>query len=75
MALIFVPVMSQRLVAKQSQFKPEMEEFRKRMEDARAEGNNQQSKLIIYLFRCYIPLFSSANDFIGTKNFYERKGY
>uniref|UniRef100_A0A7E4W3K0 Mitochondrial inner membrane protein OXA1 n=1 Tax=Panagrellus redivivus TaxID=6233 RepID=A0A7E4W3K0_PANRE len=40
LACIYVPIMSQRLVAKQSAFKPELEEFKNRMNDARAEGNN-----------------------------------
>jgi YidC/Oxa1 family membrane protein insertase len=39
-ALIYVPIMSQRNIAKQSKYKPELDEFKKRMEDSRAEGNN-----------------------------------
>uniref|UniRef100_A0AC34QRQ0 Membrane insertase YidC/Oxa/ALB C-terminal domain-containing protein n=1 Tax=Panagrolaimus sp. JU765 TaxID=591449 RepID=A0AC34QRQ0_9BILA len=37
---IFVPIMSQKLVAKQSQYKPELDGFRKKLQDAQAEGNN-----------------------------------
>uniref|UniRef100_A0AC34F439 Membrane insertase YidC/Oxa/ALB C-terminal domain-containing protein n=1 Tax=Panagrolaimus sp. ES5 TaxID=591445 RepID=A0AC34F439_9BILA len=39
-ALIYVPIMSQRNVAKQSKYKPELDEFKQKMEDAKAEGNH-----------------------------------
>uniref|UniRef100_A0A914Y336 Membrane insertase YidC/Oxa/ALB C-terminal domain-containing protein n=1 Tax=Panagrolaimus superbus TaxID=310955 RepID=A0A914Y336_9BILA len=39
-ALIYVPIMSQKLVAKQSKYKPELDEFKDRMQDAKAEGNH-----------------------------------
>ena len=38
--MYWVPVMSQKLVAKQSAYKPQLDEFRDRMEEARGEGNN-----------------------------------
>ncbi|PAV63731.1 hypothetical protein WR25_11563 [Diploscapter pachys] len=40
LSLIIVPIMSQRLVAKQQQFKPELDEVRQRIDEARKEGNN-----------------------------------
>ncbi|CAJ0924327.1 unnamed protein product, partial [Mesorhabditis belari] len=40
LALIGVPIMSQKLVAKQSKYKKELDAFRNRIEDARREGDN-----------------------------------
>lgn len=39
LALIFVPIASQRLVAKQSRYKKELDEFRIRILEAKKEGN------------------------------------
>lgn len=39
--LIGVPIMSQRMVAKQSLYKKEIDEFRERMNKANSEGNSQ----------------------------------
>lgn len=38
--MVFVPIMSQKLVAKQSMYKKELDEFRERIMDAKKEGNN-----------------------------------
>ncbi|KAJ1373735.1 hypothetical protein KIN20_036230 [Parelaphostrongylus tenuis] len=58
LALIFVPVMSQRLVAKQSQYKKELSDFRQRMESARLEGNNLLQQQI----------FMEQRDFLKSKD-------
>ncbi|CAI4222203.1 unnamed protein product [Auanema sp. JU1783] len=58
LALIIVPVMSQRLVAKQSQYKTELNEFRERMEEARKEGNNMLQQQV----------FMEQRDFLRSKD-------
>ncbi|GMR50543.1 hypothetical protein PMAYCL1PPCAC_20738 [Pristionchus mayeri] len=58
LALIYVPIMSQRLVAKQNQYKPELDKFRERQEDARREGNNQLCQQI----------FIEQRDFMKAKD-------
>lgn len=58
LALIIVPVMSQRLVAKQSKYKKELDEFRTRLEDARKEGNNLLRKLLFMKF-AFMVLYTS----------------
>ncbi|VDK43691.1 unnamed protein product, partial [Cylicostephanus goldi] len=58
LALIIVPIMSQRLVAKQSQYKKELDEFRARLEDARREGNNLLQQQI----------FLEQRDFLKSKD-------
>ncbi|MFH4984268.1 hypothetical protein AB6A40_010977 [Gnathostoma spinigerum] len=40
LSLIIVPIMSQRLIAKQSMYRKELAEFQERISDARREGNN-----------------------------------
>uniref|UniRef100_A0A1I7XGW5 DUF106 domain-containing protein n=1 Tax=Heterorhabditis bacteriophora TaxID=37862 RepID=A0A1I7XGW5_HETBA len=56
--LISVPIMSQRLVAKQSKYKKELDEFRQRMDDARNEGNNLLQQQI----------FLEQRDFLKSKD-------
>ncbi|EYC24610.1 hypothetical protein Y032_0013g2003 [Ancylostoma ceylanicum] len=58
LALIIVPIMSQRLVAKQSQYKKELDDFRTRLEDARKEGNNLLQQQI----------FLEQRDFLKSKD-------
>eukprot|EP00080_Pristionchus_pacificus_P009434 PDM69454.1 oxa-1 [Pristionchus pacificus] len=50
--------MSQRLVAKQSKYKKELDEFRERQEDARREGNNMLVQQI----------FLEQRDFLKSKD-------
>ncbi|GMT28547.1 hypothetical protein PFISCL1PPCAC_19844, partial [Pristionchus fissidentatus] len=57
LALIAVPIMSQRLVAKQSMYKKELDEFRERQEDAKREGNNMLQQQI----------FLEQRDFLKAK--------
>lgn len=58
LALIIVPIMSQRLVAKQNQYKKELEDFRNRIEAARLEGNNLLQQQI----------FLEQRDFLKSKD-------
>ncbi|VDL79366.1 unnamed protein product [Nippostrongylus brasiliensis] len=58
LALIIVPIMSQRLVAKQSQYKKELDDFRQRIESARLEGNNLLQQQI----------FLEQRDFLKSKD-------
>ncbi|KHJ76222.1 hypothetical protein OESDEN_24158, partial [Oesophagostomum dentatum] len=58
LALIIVPIMSQRLVAKQSMYKKELDDFRARIEDARKEGNNLLQQQI----------FLEQRDFLRSKD-------
>ncbi|KAK6728507.1 hypothetical protein RB195_005880 [Necator americanus] len=58
LALIIVPIMSQRLVAKQSKYKKELDDFRTRLEDARKEGNNLLQQQI----------FLEQRDFLKSKD-------
>lgn len=53
LALIYVPIMSQKLVAKQSKYKKELDEFRVRQEDAKKEGNNLLGNLLSIINRLY----------------------
>ncbi|CAD6186357.1 unnamed protein product [Caenorhabditis auriculariae] len=56
--LIGVPVMSQKLVAKQSRYRKELNEFKNRIEDARKEGNNLLQQQI----------FLEQRDFLKSKD-------
>ncbi|KJH42522.1 inner membrane protein [Dictyocaulus viviparus] len=55
---IIVPVMSQRLVAKQSQYKNELADFQRRMENARLEGNRLLQQQV----------FLEQRDFLKSKD-------
>ena len=78
LSLIIVPIMSQRLVAKQQQFKPELDEFRQRIDEARKEGNNMLGARLFnpifkkwdilkeYKAKTTHPLFAKL-DYIGFK--------
>ncbi|KAE9552295.1 hypothetical protein FO519_004481 [Halicephalobus sp. NKZ332] len=54
LATIYVPIMSQKLVAKQSQYKPELDDFRRRMQDAQAEGNNLMMQQVLLEQRSFM---------------------
>ncbi|KAK0425987.1 hypothetical protein QR680_009489 [Steinernema hermaphroditum] len=56
--LIHVPIMSQKLQAKQSMYKKEISEFRDRIDDARREGNN----LLVQ------QVFLEQRDFMKSKD-------
>ncbi|TKR92805.1 hypothetical protein L596_007384 [Steinernema carpocapsae] len=56
--LISVPVMSQRLQAKQSKYKNELADYRDRMDEARKEGNN----LLVQ------QIFLEQRDFMKSKD-------
>ncbi|KAK6042460.1 inner membrane protein [Cooperia oncophora] len=58
LSLIIVPIMSQRLVAKQSRYKKELEDFRQRIQAARQEGNNLLQQQI----------FLEQRDFLKAKD-------
>lgn len=58
LALIAVPIMSQRLVAKQSMYRKELDEFKERQEEARREGNN----LLVQ------QIFLEQNAFLKSKD-------
>ncbi|KAK6021046.1 hypothetical protein OSTOST_13292 [Ostertagia ostertagi] len=58
LSLIIVPIMSQRLVAKQSRYKKELEDFRQRIQTARQEGNNLLQQQI----------FMEQRDFLKAKD-------
>ncbi|VDM42143.1 unnamed protein product [Toxocara canis] len=58
LAMIFVPIMSQKLVAKQSMYRKELEEFRERIMDAKKEGNNLLQQQI----------FLEQRDFLRSKD-------
>ncbi|VDK54386.1 unnamed protein product [Anisakis simplex] len=58
LAMIFVPIMSQKLVAKQSMYKKELDEFRDRIMEAKKEGNNLLQQQI----------FLEQRDFLKSKD-------
>ncbi|KAI6232986.1 OXA mitochondrial inner membrane insertase-like protein [Aphelenchoides fujianensis] len=58
LALIKVTVMSQKSMAIQSRYKPELDKFRARITDARAEANNQLVQQILM----------EQNDFLRSKD-------
>jgi hypothetical protein len=70
--MIKVMVMSQKMVAIQSKYKPEMDEFRKRIDEARAEGNNMISEFYSAFSCNFINYFSSASV-VGTARFLPSK--
>uniref|UniRef100_A0A915CIE6 Membrane insertase YidC/Oxa/ALB C-terminal domain-containing protein n=1 Tax=Parascaris univalens TaxID=6257 RepID=A0A915CIE6_PARUN len=58
LAMVFVPIMSQKLVAKQSMYKKELDEFRERIMDAKKEGNNLLQQQV----------FLEQRDFLKSKD-------